>query len=165
MSNMCTSSPHSIYIMVKNMVLTLDKVDLLQPGGSLAFWIAQATSPLLWVTDWPLAKLADNHIERCYITRKRMGSRREWILTNQGTGNSHCGTVLDTFSRERILTLNKRERLYLFLSKWHQETGIITADTYSKSGVFMIQLTCSTGLRLRTGAQNLSPDESIRPTT
>ena len=124
----------------------------------------------LWVTDWPLAKLADIYIERCYITRKRMGSRREWILTNQRTGNSHCGTVMDAFSRERILTLNKREWLYSFLSKWHQQTGIITTGTYSKSGVFRIQPTCSTGLSLRadssqTGAQNLSADESNRPTT
>ena len=37
MFNMCTSSPHTIYIMVKNMALTLDKVDLLHPGGALAF--------------------------------------------------------------------------------------------------------------------------------
>ena len=91
-------------------------------------------------------------------------------LTNQRTGNSHCGTVMDTFSRERILTLNKREWLYLFLSKWHQQTGIITTGTYSKSGVFSIHLTCSTGLSLRadssqTGAQNLSARGSNPPAT
>ena len=53
-------------------------------------------------------------------------------------------------------------------SKLQQETRIITAGTYSKSGVSKIQLTCSMGLSLRadssqTGAQNMSADESILP--
>ena len=129
-----------------------------------------AASPRCWDSHWPLAKLADIYIERCYITRKRIGSWWEWILTNQGTGKSPCGTVIDAFGREINFTLNKRVRLYLFLSKWHQKTGSITAGTYSKSGVFRIQLTCSMGLSLRadssqTGVQNLSADESIRPMT
>ena len=111
MSNMCTSSPHSFYSMVKTMALRQGRPSPLT--GFTSFLGSSGGVPTaLWVTDWPLTKLADIHIERCYITRKRMGSRREWILTNQRTGNSHCGTVMDAFSRERILALNKRECIY-----------------------------------------------------
>ena len=117
-----------------------------------------------------LVKLAGIYMKWRYVREGRNGSGCEWILTKQRAGNSHCGTVIDAFRRERILTLNKREWLYLFLSKLHQETGIITAGTYSKSGEFRIQMTCLTGLSLRadssqTGTQNLSADESIRPAT
>ena len=117
-----------------------------------------------------LVKLADIYIKWRYITEKRMGSRREWILTNQSAGNSRCGTVMDAFRRERIFTPNKRKQLYLLLSKAHQETGIMTAGASSKSGVFTIQLTCSTGLSLRadssrTGRPSRSVYESNRPTT
>ena len=97
-----------------------------------------------------------------------MGARREWILTNQSAGNSRCGTVMDAFRRERIFTPNKREQLYLLLSKAHQESGIMTTGASSKSGVFTIQLTCSTGLSLRadssrTGTPSRSAYESNRP--
>ena len=97
-----------------------------------------------------------------------MGSRREWILTNQSAENSRCGTVMDAFIREIIFTTNKRKQLYLLLSKAHQETGIMTAGASSKSGVFTIQLTCSTGLSLRadssrTGTPSRSTYESNRP--
>ena len=117
-----------------------------------------------------LVKLADIYIKWRYITEKRMGSRREWILTNQSAGNSRCGTVMDAFRRERIFTPNKRKQLYLLLSKAHQETSIMTAGASSKSGVFTIQLTCSTGLSLRadssrTGTPSRSVYESNRPTT
>ena len=142
MSNMCTSSPHSFYSMVKTMALTLDKVRPSPLTGFTSFLGSSGGVPTaLWVTDWPLAELVDIYIERGYITRKRIGSWREWILTNQRTGNFHCGTVMDAFSRDIILALNKCEWLYLFLSKWHQQTGIITTGTYSKSGVLRIQLT------------------------
>ena len=115
-----------------------------------------------------LVKLADIYIKWRYITEKRMGSRREWILTNRSAGNSRCGTVMDAFRRERIFTPNKRKQLYLLLSKAHQETGIMTAGASSKSGVFTIQLTCSTGLSLRadssrTGTPSRSAYESNRP--
>ena len=115
-----------------------------------------------------LVKLADIYIKWRYITEKRMGSRREWILTNQSTGNSRCGTVMDAFRRDIIFTPNKRKQLYLLLSKAHQETGIMIAGASSKSGVFTIQLTCSTGLSLRadssrTGAPSRSAYESNRP--
>ena len=73
-----------------------------------------------------------------------------------------------TLSGEIIFTPNKRKQLYLLLSKALQETGIMTAGASSKSGVFTIQLTCSTGLSLRadssrTGAQSRSAYESNRP--
>ena len=97
-----------------------------------------------------------------------MGSRREWILTNQSAENSRCRTVMDAFMREIIFTPIKRKQLYLLLSKAHQETGIMTAGASSKSGVFTIQLTCSTGRSLRadssrTGAPSRSAYESNRP--
>ena len=70
--------------------------------------------------------------------------------------------------RERIFAPNKRKQLYLLLPKAHQETGIMTAGASSKSGVFTIQLTCSTGLSLRadssrTGAPSRSACKSNRP--
>ena len=96
-----------------------------------------------------LVKLADIYMKWRYVSERRNGSRREWILTNQRAGNSRCGTVMDAFRRWIILTSNKRERLYIFPSKIHQGTIITTADTSSKSGVFMIQMTCFTRLSLR----------------
>ena len=108
-----------------------------------------------------LVKLADIYMDWRYVTGRR-------ILTNQRGENSHCGTVLDASRRNRILTPNESEQLYLFLSKLHRETTIIAAVTSSKSGVFTNQLTCSTHLSLRAdssriGATSRLADESTRP--
>ena len=83
-----------------------------------------------------LVELADIYIKRRYVTQKRIGSQRKWILTNQRTGNSHCQTDMEV-SREREFwhQKNVKEFMHSRPNETRKPPLQQPASKVSKSGV------------------------------